>query len=81
MQRYISKKGKLRQPRCNQAQTFRAKTTQTILQQKNIKLLFAPVDGHREIGVVERRIQILKQRLWIMRIDQKKTHHIQLPRS
>ena len=36
---------------------------------KNIKLIFAPVDDHRSMGMVERLIRILKTRLSIMKID------------
>ena len=39
----------------------------------NIKLLFAPVDDHRAIGLVKRLIQILKRRLAVMRIDKTNT--------
>ena len=35
----------------------------------NLNLLFAPVDDHRAIGVVEKMIQTLKRRLGVMRID------------
>ena len=69
MQRYISNNGVPRRLRCNQAQTFRAKTFQLFCKSNNIKLLFAPVDDHRSIGVVERLIQTLKRRLGVMKID------------
>ena len=46
------------------------KKIQLFCNTNGIKLLFAPVDDHRAIGVVERRIQKLKQRLWVLRIDQ-----------
>ena len=39
----------------------------------NIKLLFAPLDDHRAIGVVERMIQAIKRRLPVMKIDQSNT--------
>ena len=39
----------------------------------NIKLLFAPVDDHRAIGVVERMIQTLKRKLAVMKIDKTNT--------
>ena len=35
----------------------------------NIKLLSAPVDDHRSIGMVERLIRTLKSRLSVMKID------------
>ena len=38
-----------------------------------MKLLFAPVDDHRAIEVVERMIQTLKHRLAVMRIDKTNT--------
>ena len=56
--------------RCDQAQTFRAEKFQIFCKSNNIKLLFAPVDDHRAIGVVERMIQTIKRRLAVMRIDQ-----------
>ena len=69
MQRYISNNGVPRRLRCDHSQTFRAKKFQIFCNTKNIKLLFAPVDDHRAIGVVERMIQTLKRRLAVMRID------------
>ena len=69
MQRYISNNGVPRRIRCDQAQTFRARNFQLFCHTNNIKLLFAPVDDHRAIGVVERMIQTLKRRLAVMRID------------
>ena len=39
----------------------------------NIKLLLAPVDDHRAIGVVERMMQTLKRRLAVLRTDQTNT--------
>ena len=39
----------------------------------NVKLLFAPVDGHRAIGVVERMFQTLKRRLGVMKFDRSNT--------
>ena len=69
MQRYISNNGVRGQLGCNQAQIFRAKTIQLFCNTNNIKLLFAPVNGHRAIGVVERMIQTLKCRLGVMGMD------------
>ena len=61
MQRYISNSGVQRRLRCDQAETFRAKKFQNFCKSNNIKLLFAPVDDHRAIGVVERMIQTIKR--------------------
>ena len=69
MQRYNSNNGVSRRLPCDQAQTFRAKKFQIFCRSNNIKLLFAPVDDHRAIGVVERMIQTIKRRLEVMRID------------
>ena len=73
MQRHFSNNGVPRRLRCDQAQTFRAKKIQIFCRSNNIKLLFAPVDDHRAIGVVERMIQTIKRRLAVMRIDQTNT--------
>ena len=73
MQRYISNNRVPRRLRCDQAQTFRAKNFQKFCRTNNIKLLFAPVDDHRAIGVVKRMIQTIKRRLAVMKIDQSKT--------
>ena len=73
MQRYISNNSVPRRLRCNQAQTFRAKNFQIFCNSNNIKLLFATVDDHRAIGVIERMIQTLKRRLAAMRIDKTNT--------
>ena len=70
MQRCISNNGVPRRLRCDQAQTYRAKTFQIFCKSNNIKLLFAPVDDHRAIGVVVRMIHTFKRRLAVMRIDQ-----------
>ena len=35
----------------------------------NIKLIFAPVDDHQSIGMVERLIRTLKSRLSVMKTD------------
>ena len=59
--------------RCDQAQTFRAKNFQLFCHTNNIRLLFAPMDDHRAIGVVESMIQTLKRRLAVMRIDKTNT--------
>ena len=73
MQRYISKNGVPLRLRCDQAQTFTAKKFQLFRHTYHIKLLFAPGDDHRAIGVVERIIQTLKRQLGVMRIDPAKT--------
>ena len=73
MQRYISNNGVPRRLRCDQVQTFRAKKFQLFCISNNIKLLFAPVDDHRAIRVVERMIQTLKRRLAVLRIDKTNT--------
>ena len=70
MQRYISNNGIPWRLQCDQAQTFRAKKFQLFCSTNNVKLLFAPVDDHRAIGVVERMIQTLKRRLGAMRTYQ-----------
>ena len=62
MQRYVSNNGVPRKLRCDQAQTFRAEKFQFFCNSNNLKLLFAPVDDNRAIGVVERMIQTLKRR-------------------
>ena len=69
MQRYISNNGVLRRLICDQAQIFRAEKFQLFCNTNHYKLIFAPVDNHRTIGVVERLIQTLKRRLGGMRID------------
>ena len=73
IQRYISNNEIPQKMRCDQAQTFRAKKFQLFCHTNNIKLLLAPVDDHRAIGVVERIIQISKRRLAVMRNDKTNT--------
>ena len=73
MQRYTSNNGVSRRLRCDQAQTFRAKKLQFFCRLNHLKLLFAPVNGHRAIGVVERMIQTIKRRLAVIRIDPSNT--------
>ena len=57
--------------RCDQAQGFRAKKFMLYCNNNNIKLIFAPVDDHRSIGMVERLIRTLKSRLSVMKIDKR----------
>ena len=74
MQKYISNNRVPRRLRCDQARTFRAeKNFQFFWRTNHIKLLFAPVDDHRAIGVVERMIQTIKRRLEVMKTDQSNT--------
>ena len=69
MQNHIVSQGVPRAIRCDQAQGFRAKKFLIYCKTNNIKLIFAPVDDHRAMGMVERLIRILKSRLAIMKID------------
>ena len=69
MQTHFVNDGVPRNIRCDQAQGFRAKKFMTYCKSKNIKLIFAPVDDHRSMGMVERLIRTLKTRLSIMKID------------
>ena len=69
MQTHIVNHGVPRNIRCDQAQGFRAKKFLMFSNTNNIKLLFAPVDDHRAIGMVERLIRTLNMRLSIMKID------------
>ena len=73
MQRYISNNRVPKRLRCDQAQTFRAKKLHIFCRTNNRKILFAPVDDHRAIGVVEGMIQTIKRRLAVMKIDQSNT--------
>ena len=76
MQSYISNNGVPRRLRCDQAQTFRAKKKfQIFCRTNNIKLIFAPVEDHRAIGVVERMIETIKRRFAVMKIDQINTQN------
>ena len=51
---------------------IQSKEIQTFCNSNSIKILFAPVDDHRAIGVDERMIQKLKRRL-VVRIDKTNT--------
>ena len=73
MQTHIVNHGVPRNIRCDQAQGFRAKKFMIYCKNKNIKLIFAPVDDHRSMGMVERLIRTLKTRLSIMKIDKNNT--------
>ena len=69
MQTHIVNHGVPRNIRCDQAQRFRAKKFMIYCKSKNIKLIFAPVDDHRSMGMLERLIRTLNTRLSIMKID------------
>ena len=58
-----------RNVRCDQAKGLRAKNVVLHCKDNNIKLVFAPVDNYRSIGMVERLIRTLKSRLSVMKID------------
>ena len=73
MQSYISKYEVPIRLRFDQEPTVRAKNFQNFCRTNNIKLLFAPIDDHRTIGVVGRMIQTLKSRLAVIKIDQLNT--------
>ena len=72
MQNHIVNHGVPRNIRCDQEQGFRAKQFLIYCKTNNIKLIFAPVDDHRAIRMVERLIRTLKSRLAIMKIDKNK---------
>ena len=70
MQTHIVNHGVPRSVRCDQAQGFRAKKFMLFCKKKSIvKFIFAPVDDHGSIGMVERLIRTLKLRLSVMKID------------
>ena len=69
MQTHIVNHGVPQNIRFDQAQGFRAKKFMVYCKNNNIKLIFAPVDDHRSIGMVERLIRTLKSRLSVMKID------------
>ena len=73
MQTHIVNHGVPRNIRCDQAQGFRAKKFMIYCKSKNIKLIFALVDDHRSMGMVERLIRTLKTRLSIMKINKNNT--------
>ena len=73
MQTHFVNHGVPRNIRCDQAQGFRAKKFMIYCKSKNIKLIFAPVDDHRSMGMVERLIRTLKTRLSIMKINKNNT--------
>ena len=73
MQRNIMRNGVRRRIRCDQAQTLRAKKFQVYSKYKKVKLLFASVDNHRALGLVDHLIQNLKTLLTVMRTDPKNT--------
>ena len=54
MQNHIVNQGVPRAIRCDQAQGFRAKKFLIYCKTHNIKLIFAPVDDHRAIGMVDK---------------------------
>ena len=71
MQTHIVNHGVPRNVRCDQAQGFRVKKILLYCKNNNIKLIFAPVDDHRSIGMVERLIRTLKSKLSVMKIDKR----------
>ena len=69
MQTHIVNHGVPRNIRWDQAQVFRAKKIMLYCKNNNIKLIFAPVDDHRSLGMVERLLRTLKSRLSLMKTD------------
>ena len=68
MQNHIVNQGVPRVIRSDQAQGFRDKKFLIYCKSKHIKLIFAPVDDHSAMGMVETLIRTLKSRLAIMKI-------------
>ena len=60
MQNHIVYHGVPHNIRCDQSYGFRAKKFLIYCKTNNIKLIFAPVDDHRAMGMVERLIRTLK---------------------
>ena len=69
MLNHIVNHGVPRNIRSDQAQGNRAKKFLLYCKSNNIKLIFAPVDDHRSMGMVQRLVRTLKSRLAIMKID------------
>ena len=67
MQTHIVNQGVPQNIRCDQAQGLRAKKFMLFCKDNNIKLILAPVDDHRSIGMAERLIRTLKSRLSVMK--------------
>ena len=63
--------GDPRNVRCDQAQGFRAKKFRLQCKNNHIKLIFAPVDDRRSMGMVERLIRTLKTDLTVMKTDER----------
>ena len=67
MQAHIFNHGVPRNIRC--AQEIRAKKFMLYYKNHNIKIIFAPVDDRRSIGIVEILKRTFKTRLSVMKID------------
>ena len=72
-------RGPKRNGRCDQAQGFRAKFFLLYCKNNHIKLIFAPVDDHRSMGMVERLIRTLKTEPTVMKIDKRNKPYNRLP--
>ena len=73
MERCLSNDDVSRKLKCDKAQTFRTKKFQTHSKSNSIKILFAPIDDHRSIGVAKRMIQTLKRRPGVKKKDKNNT--------
>lgn len=66
--KHIILEGVTRELYCEQGSGFTSKELEFFYSSNNIKILFAPENDHRGIGLVERLIQTLKTQLHAMRL-------------
>ena len=73
LRKYAFNHGITRRIRLDQATCLVRKQVTNYCNENNINILDAPVGDHRAIGLVERMIQTIKQRLSCMKVEHKET--------
>ena len=66
---YINLHGVPRRIRADQGSCFRSKIFEEWCDDKNIEFIKAPVDDHRAIGLVERTVQTIRNRLACLKVE------------
>ena len=71
LNKYMSIHGVPRSIRMDQARCQKSNIIRDLCNRNNIKIIFAPANDHRSIGLVERLIQTVKRRLGCIKLDPK----------
>ena len=69
LNKYIVQHGVPRNLRIDQARCLKGNKVQQLCAKHNTNIIYAPANGHRPVGLVERLIQTVKRRLGCIKLD------------